>query len=168
MELGHQLVEGAVTFGDQALAPLLQAMQAGIHGGVTVLDDRERFGNRLDIAAAHQAADELQMATEGLILLRLEFATQLDSFCKLFIQRDFFQLAVAEGDDLFPHFLQCFGIALELALAGAPVFELVVVLILTHRSLDSCHSRLADMLPASPAGRRGLICLPPFPSFIQM
>ena len=66
---------------------------------------------------------------------------KLDGICKLFIQRDFFQLAVAEGDDLFPHFLQCFGIALELALAGAPVFQLVVVLILTHRSLDSCHSR---------------------------
>jgi hypothetical protein len=28
---------------------------------------------------------------------------------------------VTQGDDLFPHLLQCLGITLELALAGAPV-----------------------------------------------
>ena len=38
---------------------------------------------------------------------------------------------------------------------GSSQSSLVVVLILTHRSLYSCHSRLADMLPASPAGLRG-------------
>ncbi|MNS88053.1 hypothetical protein D3C72_1220130 [compost metagenome] len=167
MELGHQFVEGAVTLGDQALTPLLQPVQAGIHGGVTHLDDGEGFLDLLYIPAAHQAADELQVAAEGFVLLGFELAAQLDGFGQLFIQRDPFQLAVAQGDDLGPQFLQCLGVALELALAGTPIVQFVVVLILTHRSLIPV-IRVGGYVTSFSRWAQGSDMLSPFPSFIQM
>ncbi len=128
---------------EQFLAQQFQLVHTGVAGDMAAADHIQSLLDFGDITAAHQAADELQVAAPG-FTLALQAVCQGNGILQLFIQGNLGQFSRLQVDQLFSEILQSLRLTFHLALAGAFVFPLVVgdsiKLILHSDSIFSSHT----------------------------
>ncbi len=120
IDAGHfrrEPLDGACTFLQQAVAPLLDAAEAQCFDTLSLASCIERGADRLGVDLAHQLADVLFLAIQPAV--RGDLARKQHGVAQGLGQRQRIEFAVRQIDERFAERLQVVAAALAFALAGA-------------------------------------------------